>query len=102
MLEIIPWIGTFAATLTSLSYVPQLQKAWPRGSTSDLSLRTLTILTLGLLLWLAYGVMKEDRVIIVANGIGAALSAIVLVFKVRDIWADRRDKSLREEEQRIV
>jgi MtN3 and saliva related transmembrane protein len=83
---VIPWIGTFAATLTSLSYVPQLRKAWPRGSTSDLSFKTLSILTLGLLLWLAYGSLKEDWVLVAANGVGAALSASVLVFKIRDTW----------------
>lgn len=84
--DIILWIGTLAATLTSLSCPPQLRKAWPRGSTSDLSLKTLAILTVGLLLWLTYGRLKHDRVIIIANGIGAALSAAVLIFKMRDIW----------------
>jgi MtN3 and saliva related transmembrane protein len=63
----VPWIGAFAATLTSLSYLPQLQKAWPRGSTADLSIRTLTILTAGLLLWLVYGMLKKDWVIVSAN-----------------------------------
>lgn len=88
MLEsLIPWIGTLAATLTSLSYVPQLRKAWPRGSTSDLSVKTLSILTFGLLLWLAYGAMKKDWVIVAANGVGAALSASVLIFKLRDMWS---------------
>jgi MtN3 and saliva related transmembrane protein len=84
--SLIPWIGTLAATLTSLSYLPQLRKAWPRGSTSDLSLKTLSILTSGLLLWLAYGALKQDWVIVTANGIGAALAASVLIFKIRDIW----------------
>jgi MtN3 and saliva related transmembrane protein len=73
--SLVPWIGTLAGTLTSLSYVPQVKKAWPRGSTSDLSLKTLSILTFGLLLWLAYGALKKDWVIVVANGVGAALSA---------------------------
>ena len=35
----IPWIGACAAVLTSLSYIPQVRKAWPRGSTTDLSLK---------------------------------------------------------------
>jgi MtN3 and saliva related transmembrane protein len=35
----LPWIEGFAALLTSLSYVPQVRKALPRGSTGDLSLR---------------------------------------------------------------
>jgi MtN3 and saliva related transmembrane protein len=51
--SIIPWIGGCAAVLTSLSYIPQVQKARPRGSTSNLSLRTLA-LTTGLLLWIIW------------------------------------------------
>src|SRR5260370_621845 len=39
--NLIPWVGACAALLTSLSYIPQVQKAWPRGSTSDLSLQML-------------------------------------------------------------
>jgi MtN3 and saliva related transmembrane protein len=87
--SLVPWIATLAGTLTSLSYVPQVKKAWPRGSTSDLSLKTLSILTFGLLLWLGYGALKKDWVIVVANGVGAALSASVLMFKIRDVWSKR-------------
>lgn len=85
MQTIIPWIGGCAALLTSLSYVPQVQKAWPRGSTSDLSLKMLIALTMGLMLWIAYGLLKNDWVIVAANGVGAALSGSVLAFKIRDI-----------------
>jgi MtN3 and saliva related transmembrane protein len=31
MESLIPWIAIFAAVLTSLSYIPQVRKAWPRG-----------------------------------------------------------------------
>jgi MtN3 and saliva related transmembrane protein len=85
MQHLIPWVGACAAILSSLSYVPQVRKAWPRGSTSDLSLNMLVILTIGLTLWIGYGVLKGDWVIVGANGIGAALSASVLAFKIRDL-----------------
>jgi MtN3 and saliva related transmembrane protein len=81
---IIPWIGACAAVLTSLSYIPQVRKAWPRGSTSDLSLKMLLALTTGLLLWIIYGLLMSDWVIVAANSVGAALSASVLAFKIRD------------------
>jgi MtN3 and saliva related transmembrane protein len=85
MTEIIPWIGICAAVLTSLSYIPQVRKAWPRGSTKDLSLTMLVVLTSGLLLWVGYGLLKTDWVIVAANSVGALLSASVLVFKIRDM-----------------
>ena len=52
---LVPLIGLFAAAFTSLSYVPQVLKALPRGSTDDLSLRTLAVLAAGLALWVSYG-----------------------------------------------
>jgi MtN3 and saliva related transmembrane protein len=85
--SIVPWIGVLAAILTSLSYIPQVQKAWPRGSTKDLSLHMLAVLTGGLLLWIVYGLAKGDWVIVTANCVGAALSGSVLAFKIRDIRA---------------
>jgi MtN3 and saliva related transmembrane protein len=81
---IIPWIGACAAVLTSLSYIPQVRKAWPRGSTADLSLKMLIVLTSGLLFWIAYGLLKGDWVIVAANSVGAILSGSVLAFKIRD------------------
>jgi MtN3 and saliva related transmembrane protein len=59
--NLIPWIGACAAVLTSLSYLPQVQKAWPRGSPSDLSLKMLVTLTAGLVLWIGYGLLVNRR-----------------------------------------
>jgi MtN3 and saliva related transmembrane protein len=87
--SVIPWIGICAALLTSLSYVPQVRKAWPRGATKDLSLHMLIVLTTGLLLWLGYGLLKGDWVIVAANGVGGALSASILIFKIRDMRAGK-------------
>jgi MtN3 and saliva related transmembrane protein len=87
--SLIPWIGVAAALLTSLSYIPQVRKAWPRGSTADLSLTMLVVLTTGLLLWVGYGLLKGDWVIVAANSVGGALSASVLAFKIRDIRSGR-------------
>jgi MtN3 and saliva related transmembrane protein len=78
-------LGILAAALTSLSYLPQLQKAMPRNSTSDLSLKMLVALSAGLCLWVVYGVLKDDWVITLANSIGATLSLAVLGFKMRDL-----------------
>jgi MtN3 and saliva related transmembrane protein len=48
--------------------------------------KTLTALTTGLALWLVYGCMKGDWVIISANGVGGGLSATVLACKLRDMF----------------
>ncbi|SNS23722.1 MtN3 and saliva related transmembrane protein [Tardiphaga sp. OK246] len=85
MSSILPWVGGLSAVLTSLSYLPQVRKALPRGSTNDLSLKMLVVLTSGLGLWIAYGLLKGDWIIVLANSIGCALTATVLGCKIRDI-----------------
>jgi MtN3 and saliva related transmembrane protein len=54
-------LGTLATALSSFSYLPQLKKAMPRDSTSDLSLDMLVALSV------VYGVARDDWVIILAN-----------------------------------
>ena len=77
-------VGLLAAALTSLSYIPQVKKALPAGSTDDLSSKTLGVLASGLALWIGYGVLKSDYVIIVANGVGLALVVTLIGFKIQD------------------
>jgi MtN3 and saliva related transmembrane protein len=76
--------GLLAAALTSLSYIPQVKKALPAGSTNDLSSKTLAVLATGLALWIGYGVLKSDYVIVVANAVGFALVAALIGLKIRD------------------
>jgi MtN3 and saliva related transmembrane protein len=40
--------------------------------------------TIGLALWILYGALQGDWVIIAANGVGATLASIVLGCKIRD------------------
>ncbi|MBR0799815.1 hypothetical protein JQ615_31035 [Bradyrhizobium jicamae] len=85
MNELTSYIGGIAALLASLSYIPQVRKAWPRGSTDHLSLGMLAALTLGLSLWVLYGFLRHDWVIVCANAVGAVLAGIVLGCKIRDL-----------------
>ena len=85
MLSFTSIFGFVAAALTSLSYIPQARKALPRGSTQDLSLKMLLTLLAGLALWIAYGVLVGDLIIVAANAIGAALVGTVLGCKIRDL-----------------
>jgi hypothetical protein len=46
--------------------------------------QTLAVLAAGLALWIGYGVLKGDYVIIAANAVGLALVATLIGFKIRD------------------
>jgi MtN3 and saliva related transmembrane protein len=54
------------------------------GSTDDLSSKLLAVLATGLALWIGYGILKSDYVIVVANAVGFALVATLIGFKIRD------------------
>ncbi len=74
--------GAAAAICTTVSYIPQLKKAWVSGETGDLSLKMLLLLGAGLALWMAYGLMRADAVIIAANGISLTLLGVILYLKL--------------------
>jgi MtN3 and saliva related transmembrane protein len=64
MFEFSPYIGGIAALLASLSYIPQVR--------------------IGLAMWIVYGALRGDWVIVSANAMGFTLAAIVLGCKIRD------------------
>jgi MtN3 and saliva related transmembrane protein len=76
-------IGAAAAFCTTVSYVPQLRKCWSTGETGDLSQNMLLLLATGLGLWLVYGFMKADAVIVIANAVSLALLGGILFLKIR-------------------
>ena len=75
-------IGLAAAVCTTTANLPQLKKAWTTGQTDDISLKTLLLFGCGLILWVVYGILKEDIVIILANGISLAVLAALLFLKL--------------------
>ena len=64
-MEINTIVGLAAAFCTTISYFPQLKKCWVTGSAGDLSLKMFSILATGIALWVTYGVLQGDFVIIV-------------------------------------
>lgn len=75
-------IGYFAGILTTLSFVPQVIRAWNLKETRDLSLAMLLLFALGVLLWTLYGVWTGSMPIIAANVITFILILILLRMKI--------------------
>ena len=76
-------IGLVAAACTTAANFPQLKKAWSTGQTDDISLKTLLLFACGLVLWVAYGALEQDVIIILANGISLALVAGLVYLKLQ-------------------
>jgi MtN3 and saliva related transmembrane protein len=77
------FLGLAAACCTTIAFVPQLVKTWKTRSTADISLSMFLVLVIGIILWLAYGMLLGDVPLIVANAITLVLAGIILVFKLR-------------------
>lgn len=82
-LEWITIIGTLAASLTTISFVPQVVKIWKSKCARDISLPMYVSFTAGVALWLAYGVMIASIPIIVANIVTLVLATAVIIMKLR-------------------
>ena len=74
-------IGGLAATLTSLSYIPQIWKAWKTQETSDISYGMLAVLGSWLALWVVYGLKQGDWVIVISNIVAVSLLGVLATIK---------------------
>lgn len=76
-------LGFAAGLLTTVAFVPQVVKIWKTKSARDVSLHTFVTFTLGVGLWLAYGVVREEPPIVVWNAVTLLLAGAILAMKVR-------------------
>ena len=76
-------IGFVAAVSTTIAFLPQAIKTWKTRRTKDLSLGLFSLLTIGVFLWLVYGVLTNSRPIILANLFTLVLASTILIFKLR-------------------
>ncbi|ODS40045.1 MAG: hypothetical protein A7315_09835 [Candidatus Altiarchaeales archaeon WOR_SM1_79] len=82
-MEWITMIGLLAAACTTLAFLPQAIKALRTKQTRDLSLPTYLVLTIGLFLWLVYGLLISNLPIIMANGISSIIGVIIIALKIK-------------------
>ncbi len=76
-------IGGAAATLTTIAFVPQAYQSYKTRDLSGISLPMYAAFTLGVALWLVYGLLLGNWPIIIANAITLVLSSLVLFLKIK-------------------
>jgi MtN3 and saliva related transmembrane protein len=77
------WVGMIAAVLTSVGYMPQALKVVREKHTKSISTGMYIVMTIGGVLWFAYGVMLWNYPIMLSNGIITSLTTIILVMKLK-------------------
>jgi MtN3 and saliva related transmembrane protein len=75
-------IGFGAAFMTTVGFLPQFIKTFKTKQTKDISLWMYIILITGIILWLIYGIYKNDWPIIIANIITLTLVVPILILKI--------------------
>lgn len=82
-------LGGVAAVGTTAAWLPQLIKTWRTRSAKDFSWIYLALFSTGVALWIVYGVLREDPVIVIANVVTLALVITVLFVKIREATRGR-------------
>lgn len=76
-------IGFAAGLLTTIAFIPQVVKIWRSKSADDVSLATFIAFAVGVALWLAYGILRQEPPIILWNAVTLVLAGAILAMKVR-------------------
>lgn len=92
-------LGYIAASLTTLSFLPQAIGSVRTGRTDGLSLPMYTMFSVGVALWLAYGLAVQSWPIILANLVTLAFALVILSLIIRN---RRRAISARDRVRAVV
>lgn len=76
-------LGYSAGFVTTLTFLPQVIKTWKEKSAKDVSLWMFIIAATNEVMWIGYGVLRDDWVIILTNAIVLALSLTMIFLKLR-------------------
>jgi MtN3 and saliva related transmembrane protein len=73
--------GLFAGGVTSIGFIPQLIRGYKTKKLEDVSYYMPFILTIGMTMWITYGLLKEALAIIIANIFGVSCCIILIIMK---------------------
>ena len=76
-------VGFVAAFCTTTAFVPQLLRVVKLRSARDISLGTFLLFSVGVGLWLLYGIYTGSKPVIASNMVTLVLSVSILVLKLR-------------------
>jgi len=76
-------IGLIAGLLTSIAALPQVVKTWRSRHARDLSIWQPLLLSLGVALWLIYGMLIGDTPLILANITPLICNLLLTVMKLK-------------------
>jgi MtN3 and saliva related transmembrane protein len=76
------WIGVGASICTGIAMLPQLIKIYKEKKPADISFLMMAILMAGLLLWIWYGMKKNDWIIISSNAVSFLINCSIVLLNL--------------------
>jgi MtN3 and saliva related transmembrane protein len=76
-------LGFVAAFCSTAAFVPQLARVIRLRSARDISLPTFLLFSVGVFLWLVYGINIGSKPVIISNAVTLVLSLSILILKLR-------------------
>jgi MtN3 and saliva related transmembrane protein len=76
-------LGYTAGAITSLTFLPQVIKTWKEKSAKDISLMMFIIAITNEIMWVWYGILLDNWVIILTNSIILVMSTTMIFLKLR-------------------
>jgi MtN3 and saliva related transmembrane protein len=76
-------IGLAAGILTACSLLPQVIKTFKEKKAEDVSLLMLLVLMAGLILWIVYGIKREDLPIIATNCFSVLVNVTMVILRIK-------------------
>lgn len=76
-------LGYTAGFITSLTFLPQVIKTWKERSAKDISLMMFIIAAVNESMWIVYGILLDNWVIILTNVTVLTMALIMIYFKLR-------------------
>jgi MtN3 and saliva related transmembrane protein len=77
------FIGIAASACTAASLLPQLTKVLKEKKAENVSLWMLLVLFVGLGLWVYYGILKTDLIIIISNSCSFIINVLLALFAIK-------------------
>ena len=76
-------VGYIASAVTVFTFLPQVVKTWKEKSAKNVSLMMFIIAISNEVLWIVYGVMRDDMVIILTNIVMMCMASFMIYLKLR-------------------
>lgn len=96
IVDLTQWIGSVAATLTTCAFVPQALLIVRTRNVAGISLGMYWTFTIGVALWLVYGIRLGAWPLILANSITLVLASTILATKIMVERRQDRERRLRQ------